>query len=56
MSTPAAPPGSHPTNPRNSAMQHRWAAHLGIAAFAFFLLKGLAWLVVPVAVAALAAR
>ncbi len=26
----------------------RWAARLGVAGFAFFFLKGVAWLVLPV--------
>lgn len=34
----------------------RWGKRLGLVAFAFFLLKGLAWLVVPAALALLASR
>lgn len=34
----------------------RWAGRLGLAAFLFFLIKGLAWLCVPAALAALAMR
>ena len=34
----------------------RWAGGLGAAAFLFFLLKGIAWLVVPAVIAALATR
>lgn len=34
----------------------RWGTRAGIAVFAFFLIKGLAWLVVPAAVAAFALR
>lgn len=33
-----------------------WGSRLGIAAFCFFLIKGLAWLVVPAALAAIATR
>lgn len=33
----------------------RWRRHAGIAVFLFFLIKGLAWLLVPAALAALAA-
>lgn len=34
----------------------RWGKRLGVAAFLFFLIKGLAWLVVPAAVAYFASR
>lgn len=34
----------------------RWIARFGVAGFLFFLIKGLAWLVVPAAIAAYAAR
>jgi hypothetical protein len=34
----------------------RWGARLGTFAFVFFLVKGLAWLVVPAALALLATR
>lgn len=34
----------------------RWGKRLGIAAFLFFLIKGLAWLVVPATVAYFASR
>lgn len=34
----------------------RWGKRLGIAAFLFFLFKGLAWLVVPAAVTYFASR
>lgn len=34
----------------------RWGTRAGVAVFAFFLIKGLAWLVVPAAVAAFAMR
>jgi hypothetical protein len=34
----------------------RWGKRLGAAAFFFFLIKGIAWLVVPAAIAAYAAR
>lgn len=29
----------------------RWLSRLGVAGFAFFLLKGLAWLLIPIALA-----
>ena len=34
----------------------RWGKRLGVAAFLFFLIKGLAWLVVPAAAAYFASR
>jgi hypothetical protein len=34
----------------------RWIARFGVAGFLFFLIKGLAWLIVPAAIAAYAAR
>ncbi|MFA6045543.1 MAG: hypothetical protein WC718_11205 [Phycisphaerales bacterium] len=34
----------------------RWGKRLGFFAFAFFLIKGLAWLVVPAALAVIATR
>lgn len=34
----------------------RWGKRLGIAAFLFFLIKGLAWLIVPAAVTYFASR
>lgn len=34
----------------------RWGARLGTIAFCFFLLKGLAWLIIPSALAMLALR
>jgi len=34
----------------------RWLARLGVAGFVFFLLKGLAWLLIPAALAAYAAK
>ncbi len=34
----------------------KWGKRLGAAAFMFFLIKGLAWLIVPAAVAVLASR
>lgn len=34
----------------------RWGKRLGIAAFLFFLVKGLAWLIIPAAVAYSASR
>jgi len=42
MSThPAEAPGRSAGGPR------RWAGRLGVAAFLFFLIKGLLWLAVP---------
>lgn len=46
-------PASAPLMPSTAA---RWGRRLGVAATLFFLIKGLAWLLVPVAVAAFAAR
>ncbi|MGP1309701.1 MAG: hypothetical protein ACTS27_05835, partial [Phycisphaerales bacterium] len=34
----------------------RWVARFGVAGFLFFLIKGLAWLIVPAAIAAYAAK
>lgn len=34
----------------------KWARRLGLAAFLFFLIKGLAWLAVPAVLAAWAVR
>lgn len=34
----------------------RWVARFGVAGFLFFLIKGLAWLIVPAALAAYATR
>lgn len=34
----------------------RWGRRLGVAAFLFFLIKGLAWLIVPAVLAYLAVR
>ena len=34
----------------------RWGTRAGVAVFAFFLIKGLAWLVVPAAIAAFAMK
>ena len=45
-----APPAD---TPRAAA---RWGRRLGIAAFLFFLIKGLAWLVVPAAITYFASR
>lgn len=58
--TPAtAPPGadavSVPT-PTTTKAAARWGKRLGVFAFCFFLIKGLAWLVVPAAVAYFASR
>ncbi|MBX3390621.1 MAG: hypothetical protein KF691_14330 [Phycisphaeraceae bacterium] len=41
-----------PTSPGKSAWVARWGKRAGVVAFTFFLVKGLAWLVVPVALAA----
>ena len=43
--------GTESGKPRTNARVGKW---LGIGAFVFFLIKGLAWLVVPAAVAMLA--
>ncbi len=40
----------------NPGTASHWAKRLGIAAFLFFLAKGLAWLVVPAAVVYWASR
>lgn len=43
--------------PRNTpAAGARWSRRLGAAAFIFFLVKGLAWLIVPAVVAFAASR
>lgn len=48
-----AVPGSPNDSPRRAS---RWGKRLGTAAFLFFLIKGVAWLVVPAAAAYLASR
>jgi hypothetical protein len=35
----------------NCIKQSRWFARFGAAAFAFFLIKGLLWLIVPAVIA-----
>lgn len=59
MTPTTAPSGAAdvPSPPTNAPIAAaRWGKRLGVAAFLFFLVKGLAWLIVPAAVAALAAR
>lgn len=58
LSTPAPDraadvPSPVADTPRAAA---RWGKRLGIAAFLFFLIKGLAWLVVPAAITYFASR
>lgn len=42
--------------PPTAARAARWGGRLGVAAFCFFLIKGLAWLVVPAAAAFFVSR
>lgn len=48
--------GEHEAQGRSGVTGGRWGKRLGAAAFVFFLVKGLAWLVVPLAAAAIATR
>lgn len=41
---------------KNRSRAARWVARFGVAGFLFFLIKGLAWLIVPAAIAAYAAK
>lgn len=52
---PDVPVSDHPLTPATRTAAARWGKRVGVAAFLFFLIKGLAWLIVPAAVAALAA-
>jgi hypothetical protein len=52
--TEPAPPTT-PTAPAPSRTL-RWGRRLGMAAFLFFFIKGLAWLIVPALIAAWALR
>lgn len=54
--TPTEPPEVLPQSDRGPKAAARWGKRLGIVAFLFFLIKGLAWLIVPVAVAYAASR
>jgi hypothetical protein len=58
--TPSAAPQGAPVVPvpsvPSSKAASRWGKRLGAAAFLFFLIKGLAWLVVPAATAYFASR
>ncbi len=65
LPTPAAAPASaapdvpvsdHAVSPATGKATARWGKRVGVAAFLFFLIKGLAWLIVPAAIAAYAAR
>lgn len=65
LPTPAAAPASaapdvhvfdHAVSPATGKATARWGKRLGIVAFLFFLIKGLAWLVVPAAAAYFASR
>jgi hypothetical protein len=40
-----------PHDTSNSSAAERWTKRIGIAAFLFFFIKGLLWLVVPTIVA-----
>jgi|GEM_PF-1676826 len=53
---PERPDSDHTVAPATGKPASRWGKRLGVAAFLFFLIKGLAWLVVPAAVAAFAVR
>lgn len=54
-STPQEQP-SEPAPAAKKSRVARWIARFGVAGFLFFLIKGLAWLIVPAAIAAYAAR
>jgi len=41
---------------QDSPKTAKWGKRLGFAAFMFFLIKGLAWLIVPTVVAVVATR
>jgi hypothetical protein len=42
--------------PRQVSGTERWAKRVGVAAFLFFLIKGILWLIVPAIVAYLALK
>lgn len=48
---PAAEAAKTPAVSGKNALLARWGKRAGIFAFMFFFIKGLAWLVVPVALA-----
>lgn len=63
MDHPTAPAtAEHPTprpspgGPRTSSHLAGWARRIGVAGFAFFLVKGLLWLTVPALIAHRALR
>lgn len=41
---------------RRSSSAERWTKRVGVAAFLFFLIKGILWLIVPAIVAYLALK
>lgn len=41
---------------KNRSRAARWVARFGVAGFLFFLIKGLAWLIVPALIAVYAAK
>jgi hypothetical protein len=49
---PSDTPDSGAPAAKNPSPAARWAARFGVAGFLFFLIKGLAWLIVPAALAA----
>lgn len=57
-STAAPARTAHVTSPSADTPKAaaRWGKRLGIAAFVYFLIKGLAWLIVPAAVTYFASR
>lgn len=54
--THADAPDSDAPTAKNRSRAARWVARFGVAGFLFFLIKGLAWLIVPAAIAAYAAK
>jgi hypothetical protein len=53
---PSVPADSGAPDAKNHSRVARWVARFGVAGFLFFLIKGLAWLIVPAAIAAYAAK
>ncbi len=53
---PALSTAEQAAAPAKNRRLARWVARFGVAGFLFFLIKGLAWLIVPAAIAAYAAR
>lgn len=57
MARMSAPEPTSNESPPRAGRHHaaRWGKRLGVVAFMFFLLKGLAWLIVPAVIAIWAA-